>query len=198
MPLIDIPDYLRTMLKIESIASDEKLVDCLDLSLRQSQFKPLYIEPLGRLELAIRDSNVYQGFATDTQERIVKRLRSFAPHNQKGKASKRDLQNEIELHLHTRLCQVEYSDQAALAWISFRVSNSTKVVKKRDVKRFEKEALLLNKYLAGTKPRVIAKELQITTKFISNTIELMKRKARAILMLQEREGLDEIGPRRPP
>ena len=45
---------------------------------------------------------------------------------------------------------------------------------------------------------VIAKELQITTKFISNTIELMKRKARAILMLQEREGLDEIGPRRPP
>ena len=72
------------------------------------------------------------------------------------------------------------------------MSKSTKVVKKRDVKRFEKEAMLLNKYLAGVKPRVIAKELQITTKFISNTIELMKRKARAILMLQESEGLNEM------
>lgn len=43
---------------------------------------------------------------------------------------------------------------------------------------------MLQRHFAGMRPRVIAKELQVTTKFISNTIELLKRNARQILRNQ--------------
>ena len=46
------------MLKIECIASYKKVVDCLGLRLKQFKLRPVYIEPLGRLELAIKASKL--------------------------------------------------------------------------------------------------------------------------------------------
>lgn len=67
MPLSGIPDYLSSMLKIASLGSDELLVQHLHETLGDSQVKPLCLQPLDRLELELRDSNLYHGFTSETQ-----------------------------------------------------------------------------------------------------------------------------------
>ena len=121
MPLIGIPDYLSSLLKIASIGSDEQLVENLHRTLGNSQVKPLCLQPLCRLELDLRDSNVYKNFTSETQDRIVKRLRSLAPHNLSGKATMMNLNNEQQLHSHNRLNQVQKGLDSTDAWISYRV-----------------------------------------------------------------------------
>ena len=55
-----------------------------------------------------------------------------------------------------------------------------KEMKNRDVKAFEKETLILNRYMEGDKPKIIARNLQGNVKIVDSAVKLLKNKGKMI------------------
>lgn len=61
MPLEDVAGYLERVISLKVLASDEQLLDYLDIALSSCRSKPLELPPLERLEFDLKTSMMFQG-----------------------------------------------------------------------------------------------------------------------------------------
>lgn len=124
------------------------------------------------------------------------RLQSFKSVEGKSKEGKRKLNNEVLLYNLLNVDSMASTHQKLGHWLEFRVSSSKVKLKRRDLKRYQKEARVLSKYLQGLRPKVIALELDVKRSFVNDSYTLYKSKRE--LFSQWLQGTSETPVRRAP
>ena len=97
------------------------------------------------------------------------RLRSLKEDSSNSKEGKRRLNNEVLLDNYLKIGSRASNMVQLQHWVEFRASTAKVKLKKRDLKLYQKEAIVLNKYLQGVRPRVIAHEIQVLRSFINRS-----------------------------
>lgn len=176
MPLEGIQEYLSRVLQLEALQPDESLITNLNELLGSTRVKPLQLPPRERLELDLRSSRLFEVLEETERRKMIERLRELPDVSSNPKTASRKLQSQLNAHEVQRLSQASHNSDFAAAWVSMRASKTQSTVRKRDVKRFEKEAVILERYMQGEKPRLLAKEFEVTPQFVSRTVQLMKKR----------------------
>jgi len=176
MPLEGIREYLDRVITLDSLEDDESLVLHLDKFLGTARVKPLKLPPQERLELDFRGSVLCGLLEKEVSERVVKRLREPPAAPSESKSQKRLLESQLNLHSVRQHSHSASATTFKESWTNLRASKTQSTVRKRDAKRFEKEAEILERYMQGAKPRFIAKEFAVSAQFVSRTVQLLKQR----------------------
>lgn len=176
MPLTNVKEYLSQVLDVDALLTDIELVHQMNKVLDDARVQPMYLPRLEKLELAMRECEMFKKLEDKQKKGIVKRVKELANKDEAAPEKDRRLRNELFFNEYTRLL-ADNDDQALLtAWVKFRNDTARVRLRKRDMKNFEKEARALLMYGKGIKPIDIAKAINKTPAFVSTLVHRLQHK----------------------
>ena len=77
MPLENIDSYLRSVINIDQLPSDDELLDFLETIMASMRGKPSYTSQLERIEQQLKGYQLFKTLDDEKSDKIMERLKGF-------------------------------------------------------------------------------------------------------------------------